>query len=169
MLREKPNFPFRLLITSRSMHDIQRLRRSLESSAVMTSMEIPVQDTIHDIECYIQTRIHDLLVNIPTNRERLKRRILSKSNASFLWARLVLDELENVYSAENITVLEKIPEGMIPFYERIAKGRAANTLEKHIVKEVLAWTTICARKLTIPELSQALETGGGGLEYIRYY
>lgn len=139
------------------MHDMRRLQKSLEPSALVTCIEIPVQDTIRDISCYIQSRIDSLPVDSIPERERLARRILSKSNACFLWVRLVFDELENVYSSESITtVLDGIPEGMIPYYERTIKGMAANTLEKHIAKAVLLWSMASTRKLTIPELSQAL-------------
>lgn len=158
MLRgEKPNFPLRFFMTSRNMHDIPRLQRSLDSSAQVTCVEIPVQDTIHDIRRYIQSRIHSLPVDNDADREKLANRIVSKSKACFLWVRLVFDELENIYSSESITtILERIPEGMIPYYERTIKVMAANTLEKHIAKAVLVWTVVCARKLTILELSQAL-------------
>lgn len=155
---EKPNFPLRLFITSRNMYHIQVLRDILYPSIPVTSIKIPFQNSIHDIGCYIDSQIHNLPVtNSPASREKLKRKILSKSNASFLWVRLVLDELENVYSFQSVTtVLERIPEDMIPYYERIIKRMAANALEKHIAKEVIAWTTMCARNLTLPELSQVL-------------
>ncbi|KAI1488962.1 hypothetical protein F5X96DRAFT_684526 [Biscogniauxia mediterranea] len=60
-----------------------------------------------------------------------------RANACFLWARLVLDELETVYSNESILqVLESIPEGMVPYYERTIAASS--------------------RRLTVTELSQAL-------------
>ncbi|KAK1764024.1 hypothetical protein QBC33DRAFT_548570 [Phialemonium atrogriseum] len=159
MLRgENPAFPLRIFMTSRNIHDMQRLQQSLESSASLFCIEIPVQDTINDIRSYIQSRIDSLPLGSFTDREELAINILDKSNACFLWVRLVLDELENVYSSESITkVLERIPGGMLPYYERTVKAMTANTLEKHIAKAVLVWTVASARKLTISELSVALK------------
>lgn len=157
MLRgENPNFPLRIFLTSRNIHDMQRLQRSLETSASLVCVEIPVQDSVNDIKHYIQSRIDSLTST--ADKEELASNILRKSNACFLWVRLVLDELENVYSSESIMkVLEKIPEGMLPYYERTIKAMSANKLEKHITKAVLVWAVASARKLTISELSQALE------------
>ena len=155
---ERPNFPLRIFITSRVVHDMQRLQRSLSTSAMITCIEIPVQDTINDIQRYIGSRIDDLLAYQAVDRDELSRNVLNKSNACFLWVRLVLDELENVYSTDSIMdILEQIPEGMVPYYGRIIKEMARNTREKHIAKALLVWTVACARKLTIQELSQALE------------
>lgn len=143
-------------MTSRNIHDIQRLKRSLQSSATLTCIEIPVQDSINDIRRYIESRI-DSLPHF-AGREELASRILSKSNACFLWVRLVLGELETVYSSESIAdILEQIPEGMVPYYERIIKAMSARTREKHIAQAVFVWTVACARRLTVQELSQALE------------
>ena len=159
MLRgERPSFPFRIFITSRNVHDIQRLQRSLETTARLSCIEIPVQDSLNDIQCYINHRIDSLPVDHAAERKELASKILDKCNACFLWVRLVLDELENVYSSESmIEILEKIPEGMIPYYERTIKAMTPNSREKHIAKAVLVWTLVSARKLTIQELSQALK------------
>lgn len=159
MLRsEQPKFPLRIFITSRNIHDSQRLQKSLYDSALLTCIEIPVEDSIHDIQCYIWSRIENLPADSISDKEELASLIVRKSNACFLWVRLVLDELENVYASESvIKILEGIPEGMLPYYERTIRAVATNTLEKHIAKAVLVWAVACARKLTLQELSQALE------------
>ncbi|KAK3941413.1 hypothetical protein QBC46DRAFT_258764 [Diplogelasinospora grovesii] len=159
MLRgEKPSFPLRIFITSRNIHDLQRLQRSLETSASLVCIKIPAEDSFGDIQRYIQSRIDSLPIDGDSDREELASNILRKSNACFLWVRLVLDELENVYSSESmIKVLERIPEGMLPYYERTIVAMKKNTLEKHIAKAVLMWTVASARKMTISELSQALK------------
>lgn len=155
---EDPNFPLRILITSRKVHDIHRLQQALHASAMLTCIEISGQDSISDIELYIQSRIGNLSIDSNAEREEIASKILRKSNACFLWVRLVLDELDDAYSRESImTILERIPNGMIPYYERTVTSMVENKLEKHITKAVLLWTVTCARKLTISELSQALK------------
>jgi WD40 repeat protein len=124
----------------------------------MTIFEIPKQNSIEDIEKYIQSRIGNLSFDSTADREELATKILQRCNASFLWVRLVLDELEQLYSQESIMeVLDGIPEGMMPYYERTVRTMAENKKEKHIAKAVLVWVVASARKLTIPELSNALK------------
>lgn len=153
-----PSFPLRIFITSRKVSDLQRLYRPLEASASLTSIEIPERDSISDIECYIQSRIENLPIDTLADKKELENTVLRRSNASFLWVRLVLDELEQVYSKESILqVLEGIPEGMVPYYERTTRAMAENKLEKHIAKAVLVWVVAACRKITISELSNALK------------
>ncbi|KAI2615430.1 NACHT and WD domain protein [Hypoxylon sp. NC1633] len=155
--KRKARIPLRIFFTSRKMPDMQRLHRPLEDSAALTCIEIPVEDSIGDIECYINTRIENLPIDTVADKQDLADRILYKSNACFLWVRLVLDELEQVYSSESIVqVLQSIPEGMMPYYERTMRAMAENKLEKHIAQAVLIWTVASARNLTIAEPSRAL-------------
>ncbi|VUC28138.1 unnamed protein product [Clonostachys rosea] len=157
--RERPNFPLQIFLTSRNVLDMQRLKKTLQpSSSTFTCFEIPTHNSLHDIRCYIESRIDNLPIDNKHDREDLAAVILRKSNASFLWVRLVLDELETVYSSDTIMeVLDGIPEGMVAHYERTIKAMAANTREKDIAKAVLLWTATGARKLTVSELSQALK------------
>lgn len=137
---ERPGFPLRILFTSRKMADTQRLSRLLEPTAAATVLDIPEEDIADDIERYITSRVGNLPVDSPTDKEGLAATILQKSNFSFLWVRMVMDEVENVYSTESIThVLRHIPIGMVSYYERIAKAMGENNLEKHITKAVLTW------------------------------
>ncbi|KAH9906756.1 hypothetical protein F4778DRAFT_594863 [Xylariomycetidae sp. FL2044] len=151
-------FPLRIFITSRKIADMHRLCRSLEPMASITNIEIEADDSINDIECYIQARAQHQTADMMINQESLTDHLLRKSNACFLWVRLVLDELEQVYSKEGIVqVLQSIPEGMIPYYERTLRSMAEKKLEKHIAKAVLLWVVASTRKLALPELSHALK------------
>ncbi|KAI0107919.1 NACHT and WD domain protein [Hypoxylon sp. NC0597] len=154
----KLNFPLRIFITSRKVPDMDRLCRLLEGSATLTCFEIPIEDSLRDIECYISTRIDSLPIYNMADKQLITDRILNGSKASFLWVRLVLDELEQVYSDESaLQILQSIPEGMISYYERIIRKMAEKKLEKHITQAILLWTTASSRNLTISELSQALK------------
>lgn len=155
---EKPNFPLRIFITSRNVPDIPRLYRPLESSASLTSIQISTADTMRDIECYIQSRIENLPLNTSAERDELARTVLRRSDACFLWVRLVMDKLETVYSNESIMqILQDLPEGMMPYYERTVREMADNKMEKHIAKAVLLWTVAGSRNMTTSELSVALK------------
>jgi hypothetical protein len=155
---EKPNFPLRIFLTSRNVPDMARLYRPLEASMAVVPIEIPLDNSMRDIERYIDSRIENLPLTEESDRDELARKILRRSNACFLWVRLVLDELEHVYSTVSILrVLQGIPDGMIPYYERTIKAMADNKREKHIAKAVLLWVVASSRKMSIAELSQALQ------------
>lgn len=154
---EKPNYPLRIFITSRNLPDMARLCRPLEVSMAVVPIEIPLDDSMGDIERYIDHRIENLPLSDESDRNELARKILRRSNGSFLWVRLVLDELEHVYSTSSIhRVLQGIPDGMIPYYERTIEAMSGNRREKHIAKAVLLWVVASSRKMSTSELSQAL-------------
>lgn len=151
------SFPLHIFVTSRKISDISHLAQSLEPSASVTSIEIETEVSIRDIKCYIEARIHNRPIVATASKGDLVSNILQRSNACFLWVKLVLDELEQVYSNESILkVLHGIPEGMIPYYERTIRAMTERKREKHIAKAVLIWVVASTRKLLISELSNAL-------------
>lgn len=120
-------------------------------------VEIPVQDTMRDIQLYISSRMADLPVESEEEATELTNHIITKCNACFLWVRLVLDELEGVYGHESIVeVLQGIPEGMVSYYRRTVTEMAKNKREQHIARAILQWVTLAARPLSTLELAHAL-------------
>ena len=152
------NFPLRIFITSRKIPDMQRIHRSLEASASVRCIEVSAEDSIGDIDCYIQDRVNNLADDLAASKKDVAEALLRRSNACFLWVRLVLDELEKVYTNESITqILQSIPEGMVPYYERTVRAMAENNLEIHVAKAVLVWVVASSRNLCVSELSNALK------------
>lgn len=152
------SFPLRIFITSRKIPELQRIHRSLEASVSITCIEVSAEDSTSDIDCYIQERVRNLANDLVGGKIDIAKTLLRKSNTCFLWVRLVLDELEKVYTTESITqILQSIPEGMVPYYERTVRTMAENTLEKHVARAVLVWVVASSRNLFISELSNALK------------
>ncbi|MCJ1351615.1 MAG: hypothetical protein MMC33_001599 [Icmadophila ericetorum] len=149
-------FPLRILVTSRIMPDIQL--QFLRFGKNVVSREVDVQDSMRDIEAYIHTRIEALPLDGSNKRQDLANKILAKSGGCFLWVHLVLHELSNVYTDKSIwTVLDEIPEGMMPFYQRSAEIMARNTRELDTAKAILLWAIYSVRPLRTLELQQALK------------
>ncbi|KAJ4368868.1 hypothetical protein N0V83_005950 [Neocucurbitaria cava] len=131
--------------------------RQLDGCAT-TVVHIPERDTRKDIEQYVRSRIVDVAIDEEDEREELARRILAKSGTSFLWVRLVMDELEGLYGYESIMqVLQGIPEGMFSYYGRAVAEIEQNRKERHVAMAILRWIMLAARPLTTSELSQALQ------------
>lgn len=149
-------FPLKVFITSRKLADMPKLVRQL-NDVTLRLIDIPVQDTMRDIELYISSRMADLPIESGKEAADLTSQIIAKSNASFLWVRLVMDELEGVYGYESIMqVLQGIPEGMVSYYQRTVTEMAENKRERHIAKAILQWVALAARPLSTLELTNAL-------------
>jgi hypothetical protein len=148
-------FPLRVFITSRIQPDIEKQFARLGRDVI--AAEISPLDNTQDIELYLKSRIDDLPVDSSAERQELAKRILSKSGGCFLWVRLVLQVLENIYDETTIeTVLEEIPEEMTEFYDRTVNIMSETLREKDIAKAILRWSVVCTRPLKTPEFEQAL-------------
>ncbi|KAK8856979.1 WD40 repeat-like protein [Apiospora arundinis] len=156
MKGEKLNFPLRIFITSRKSPDFRILLKTLRPN--LEPVEIPTMDTLNDIATYIHTKVATLNVETEEEKLNLGTQVLAKSGASFLWVRLVLDELQMVYGYESILqVLDEIPLGMLSYYQRIINALAEKKREKHTIQAILVWVVTSARPLKTGELSNALK------------
>ncbi|KAJ4164282.1 hypothetical protein LMH87_005960 [Akanthomyces muscarius] len=154
---EKSHFPLRIFITSRPIRDMHRLQKPLQPTATIYSIDINKKDSLDDIRCYVKTRVEGMALADSSSVEELTSTILRKSNACFLWVRLVIDELEGVFTTvSRMDILNTIPEGMKPYYERAIEPIGANTREKHISKAIFTWVVAVARALDLSELTEAL-------------
>ena len=153
-------FPLRILVTSRIVPEIQSGFSRFGRNAV--SVEINLQDSMRDIEAYIQNRIEDLPSDGSQEKQDLANKILAKSCGCFLWVHLVLHELSSVYTDNSIwIVLDEIPEGMVPFYERTLEIMARNKRDVDLAKAILLWTVYSIRPLRTFELREALQLDVG--------
>lgn len=121
-------------------------------------VELPVKNTMGDIELFVRRRMEDLHIDADDEKEELTKEILTKSDTSFLWARLVLEELDGVYGHEGIRdVLRGIPQDMVSYYKRTVTGMEQNKREKHVAKAILQWAVLAARPLSVTEMTHALK------------
>lgn len=110
---DRPLFPIRMFITSRRVPEIKRLGQQFRSSLAL--VDIPVDNTLEDIRRYLESRLDHLPIDTEDEKRTLSRTILTKSRASFLGVRLVLDELQVAWAEQSILeIWEQIPVGMLP-------------------------------------------------------
>ncbi|OJD13314.1 hypothetical protein AJ78_06218 [Emergomyces pasteurianus Ep9510] len=149
------SLPLRILITSRATPELQRQFSSLGAERFFCE-QISAADTLHDVRMFVEEKSMLLEVE-PNYRVSLVERILEKSNDSFLWTAIVLNELFNVHGQEDINqVLEEVPQDMEPLYFRILEVMSRATHGKKLAKAILAWSICAMRPLTVPELESAL-------------
>ena len=111
-----------------------------------------------DIRLLVKTEIKHMRGSDELRR-KVAQDVASRARGNFLWARLVLEDIINCHSKDEIQeALNDIPDGMNNLYRRMELSilncpRKANTV---LAKAILQWLTCASRLLTLEELSQAL-------------
>ncbi|KAI1328234.1 hypothetical protein F5Y16DRAFT_409897 [Xylariaceae sp. FL0255] len=148
-------FPLRFYIATRKRPDFERHFHRFEQRLFV--YHINTTHTLNDIRAYIS---HNSAI-LPVAEDEsgpLIERIVKKSRGIFLWAKLALEELENVYSDESVDdILDEMPEGMAPIYYRILEAMAKNSREIKLTQAILAWTVCGVRALNVDELQASLK------------
>lgn len=148
--------PLRILITSRETPEISQLLSGPNVLDVLTE-KISVADTVSDIYRLVESKAKTFLARSEDDRRALVTKIVGKSKGSFLWTTLVLRELSNTYTEEEVTqVLEEVPRGMNQLYSRTLASMAQIPRSKQLATAILTWVTCSIRPLTTTELAGAL-------------
>lgn len=151
------SIPLRILMTSRETSELEKRFYSLGAHRFQ-SERISTADTLLDIKLLVEAKAKSLVVKDDEDRAALVEKILQKSQGSFLWTVLVLNELSNSYGEEEISqVLEDVPRDMEPLYQRTLELMSQATRGKKLAKAILTWTTCATRPLKIKELEGALK------------
>lgn len=150
------SFPLKILFTSRDTANLDQSFSGLTPGMVQ-SLSISVTDTLADIKLSVENGAQSLPIVGPEGRSSLVDKIIEKSNGSFLWTILVLKELRNCYSMNEIDqILEEVPTDMEDMYKRILDSMSQSIRGKDLAKAVLIWTACAIRPMTVTELSGAL-------------
>ncbi|KAK8023124.1 WD40 repeat-like protein, partial [Apiospora marii] len=149
-----PQLPpgLRIFMTSRSNDEIERGLSSLGSRVRV--QPLVTSDTAHDMHAFLRTKLEDLSLE---NIDGLCNRILTKSQGSFLWVRLVLQEFENAYTDEDIeAILKEVPEDLYQMYTRMLATIQSERRRSKLAKSILTWVALAGRPLSTDELRCAI-------------
>lgn len=150
------DFPLRLFITSRPSPVVDRLFS--QEKLLVFAEQITVEDSLQDIRTFLEANSNYLPVEDDSACRELISTILEKSSGCFLWAALVLKELESTYSEQQIwEVLRDVPTEMDELYTRILDGMMTLSRDKELAVAIIRWTVFAARPLTTDELKEALK------------
>lgn len=150
------NFPLRVFITSRPSPSMERLFSQEKLPFILE--HIALEDSLKDIRLFLEANSSFLPVDDDAACDELIKTILDKSNGCFLWAALVLKELESTHSEQQILdVLRDIPTEMNDLYTRILDSMRSHSRDKELAKAIFRWTVCAARPLTVEELKEALK------------
>lgn len=148
--------PLRIFLTSRKTQGIERDFGQLAKG--VAHLEILISDTLEDIRSFIVARMDRLPVDDNESGANLINKILAKSNGSFLWVRLVIQELEYAWSEEDVEeVLNEVPADMNLLYMRTLEKMSRVSRAAKLAKTILTWTVCAARPLTLSEIQCAIK------------
>ena len=151
-------FPLRIFLTSRVNPETKKKPLSENNNLIIE--RIPIENTMNDIRLFIMANIHRLPLDEDDQdaQSDLISTIIAKSNGCFLWVKLVVDQLSNVYSLTGIRkVLAEVPADMDSLYIRIIETLSQATVNKPLAKAILRWTVCASRPLSTDELRCALQ------------
>ena len=148
--------PIQILITSRSTPELERHFKALNTQQILYE-RISTSDTLPDIELLVEAKAKTILVKDDKDRASLVKRILGKSEGSFLWTVLVLNKLSSSYGEEEMNrAIENMPCDMEPLYKRTLESMSQATGGRNLTKAILTWATCAIRPLKTNELEEAL-------------
>ena len=149
--------PLRVLITSRITGELEESFKSL-SPRRYRLQQISAADTLPDIKFLVQSKARAFRLQNDDDRAALVEKILQKSNGSFLWIVLVVNELSKCYRQEDINkVLDEVPSDMKPWYQRTLETMSRNIHGRKLAHAILIWATCATRPISLGELDIALK------------
>ena len=152
-----PSLPLRILITSRESAGLETIISAMGPTRCFSTVISPA-DTLSDIRLLVEKRSNSLIAEAAGPRNGLVAKILQKSNGSFLWTDLVLNELSHAHgTAEARRILDEVPEEMKALYVRCLDNMSRASRGKTLAKAILLWVTCSMRPLTVEELREALK------------
>lgn len=144
-----------IFVTSRQDLLLEKTLRVTSLKASLVSVRRA--DTMADIRLYVEQSADFPQFQDARERHNLVQAILSKSQGSFLWVRLVLKELRCALSPEAVRqVLASVPRGMDQIYLRSLQQLTKHSTRQSVAKAILMWASTHTRPLTISELKGAL-------------
>ena len=150
------DYPLRIFVTSRPS-TVPPQRSELETFRMHVE-SVSEKDISHDIRLLVEANMHQFPARDDSARQALISEIVEKADGCFLWVKLVVDELRDVYSPKDVErILNSVPSGMNALYSRILDKMEQAHYGKEAAKAILTWTALSARPLTVDELNAALQ------------
>ncbi|KAL2269347.1 hypothetical protein VTJ83DRAFT_1531 [Remersonia thermophila] len=144
--------PLQVFLTSRP--GVQVRRALSVDEHFVAELETGGEGTKLDIASFLRSR--RACVSDSGLSEHVLSGILSKSNGIFLWASMVMDQLDETYADEDAeSVLHHASGEINDIYLRIAK-EIANTPNLELVKCIFRWVVCAQRRLSVDELCEAV-------------
>jgi hypothetical protein len=142
------------IVSSRNKPDIEsRLR--LDSVQMRLSLELNGEHVSRAVEMFIDYKVSKLplITDDSALQEIVRGQIYAKASGTFLWAALVLKELESVESWDVLDVLQGMPPELEPLYDRMLhQVEQLQRKDPEFCRLVLSTITLAHRPLHLLEV-----------------
>jgi len=146
------------LVTSRNIREIE-LYLQPDSAGVKVSLEVKASHVSSAVAAFVEYNVQRLATVQQYDRElqaEVQQQLRDKAEGTFLWVSLVCKELESVPLYCTRAVLQALPPGPDPLYERMmAQIVAQDARTAGYCKEILQSITLAFRPLQLEELPVA--------------
>jgi hypothetical protein len=144
------------LVTSRNIPEIERHLQP-DSRGVNVSLEVKASHVSKAVAGFVKYKVQRL-VTVQRYNASLQAEVLQqlrdKAEGTFLWVSLVCKELEKVPFYRTRKVLEELPPGLNPLYDRMMSQITAEDAETaRYCKDILRTITLALRPLQLEELA----------------
>jgi NACHT domain len=109
------------MVSSRKRDDIEQKLGFDSSHITRLSLELNAKHISHAVGLYVDYKISGLvsLRNDKVLRDQVRDQMRQKSNGTFLWVALACEELGKALRSNIFRVLDRIPKGLTPLYDRM--------------------------------------------------
>ena len=145
----------RVFLTSRPSLVFER---SFSQENIPRIAEAITQDvSLIDIKLFLDEHAPYFLVESEEERQQLVDTILKTSNGNFLWTDLIVKNIEEARSIEQMyAILGSVPDEVNELYRHIFRNIMATPNDAVIAQAILRWTLCSLRPLLVDELKDAL-------------
>jgi archaellum biogenesis ATPase FlaH len=153
----------KVLILARYNEDIELRLKDIGGGII----ELTEEKNSADIRAYIHHNVQNSgRLSMPHIVNKLVSHLESHSQGVFLWVRMILDELRQMTTDDEIAdCLNSVPTSLGQMYDRTFQRLAENLTPRHlqISKDIFGWTVFACRPLFLEELVAALKPHVGPL------
>jgi WD40 repeat protein len=149
--------PIRVLLVSRWSTSLSSSFERLGSKTLSSILR--GDDASADILIYAQEEIRYLPWPAEVKTE-VTQKVTNQANGSFLWVHLVLEEVKNCHTLEQIkAALSELPDGMEPLYERMEAAISRNRRDSDtgLQRFLFIWAIYSRTSITTEEMCQAVK------------
>jgi WD40 repeat protein/pimeloyl-ACP methyl ester carboxylesterase len=162
--------PIHVLLVSRKTDALSRAIQSASGALDVDILEKTYREQNHqDIQHLIAQTLKEMHGSDKL-KDYLRRTLSARAEGSFLWVRLVLEEIQGCHTEEAIReALEEIPDDMNLMYNHmeqklLQKRRQADI---RLCKTLLRYIVCAQRRLSLDELAQLLQSEYAGILDLR--
>ncbi|KEF58876.1 uncharacterized protein A1O9_03719 [Exophiala aquamarina CBS 119918] len=159
----KARLPLRFILVSRRTQNIAVAFDKLSKGLSVQSMLVDNADD--DLRMYVEDEM-EAMHGDAAFKQDISERILTKADGNFLWAHLVVNEILQCHTKDDVEdAMNHVPEDLEPLYERMdeALAKSMKPSDRALSQAILRWATCSRYPLTLDELEDALRTDHPGV------